>query len=157
MKKKLITGLLALTMCVAIGGGIVGCSGNDGANGKSAYELWLEQEGNAGKTIEEFFASLKGEQGDKGDKGDQGEKGETGAQGPQGDKGETGAAGEKGDKGDTGAAGSNGTNGTNGTNGKSAYDLWLEAGNTGSVEDFLASLKGEAGEDAEVCENHTIM
>ena len=105
MKKKLITGLLALTMCVAIGGGIVGCSGNDGANGKSAYELWLEQEGNAGKTIEQFFASLKGEQGDKGDKGDKGDTGAAGDKGDKGDKGDTGAAGDKGDKGDKGDTG----------------------------------------------------
>lgn len=38
-----------------------------------------------------------------------------------------------------------GTNGTNGTNGKSAYELWLAEGNTGSVDDFLASLKGADG------------
>lgn len=31
--------------------------------------------------------------------------------------------------------------------GKSAYDLWLEAGNTGSLADFLASLKGANGRD----------
>jgi len=30
-----------------------------------------------------------------------------------------------------------------GTGGKSAYDLWLEAGNTGSVQTFLSSLKGQ--------------
>ena len=32
-----------------------------------------------------------------------------------------------------------------GTDGKSAYELWLDAGNEGSVEDFLASLIGPAG------------
>ena len=26
--------------------------------------------------------------------------------------------------------------------GKSAYDLWLEAGNSGTVQEFLESLKG---------------
>lgn len=30
--------------------------------------------------------------------------------------------------------------------GKSAYDLWLEQGNTGTVQEFLASLKGEKGD-----------
>lgn len=30
-----------------------------------------------------------------------------------------------------------------GKDGKSAYDLWLEQGNEGTVEEFLASLKGE--------------
>ena len=32
-----------------------------------------------------------------------------------------------------------------GQNGKSAYELWLEAGNTGTQEDFLNSLKGTNG------------
>ena len=32
--------------------------------------------------------------------------------------------------------------------GKSAYDLWIEAGNEGTVDDFLASLVGETGESA---------
>ena len=39
-----------------------------------------------------------------------------------------------------------GPQGEKGADGKSAYDLWLEAGNDGSAEDFLASLKGEQGE-----------
>lgn len=30
--------------------------------------------------------------------------------------------------------------------GKSAYELWLEAGNTGTMADYLASLKGDTGE-----------
>ena len=36
-----------------------------------------------------------------------------------------------------------------GENGKSAYDLWIEEGNEGSVADFLASLKGAKGDDGE--------
>ena len=32
-----------------------------------------------------------------------------------------------------------------GDDGKSAYEVWLEAGNTGTAEDYLASLKGEQG------------
>ena len=68
--------------------------------------------------------------------GAQGEKGETGAAGKDGTDGKDGAAGakgEKGDKGDTGATG------------KSAYEVWLDAGHTGTEEDFLAWLKGETG------------
>ena len=42
-----------------------------------------------------------------------------------------------------GSGGSDG--GGSGTDGKSAYDLWLEAGNTGAVEDFLFSLIGNQG------------
>ncbi|UBH21868.1 hypothetical protein LAU42_08820 [Macrococcus armenti] len=33
---------------------------------------------------------------------------------------------------------------------KSAYDLWLESGNTGTIEDFFDSLKGANGEDANI-------
>lgn len=40
-----------------------------------------------------------------------------------------------------------GTQGEAGVAGKSAYEIWLEAGNTGTEEDFLNSLKGEQGED----------
>lgn len=37
-----------------------------------------------------------------------------------------------------------------GKDGKSAYDIWLCEGNTGSVEDFLESLKGDPGETPDV-------
>lgn len=42
-----------------------------------------------------------------------------------------------------------GGNGTNGADGDSAYDLWLAAGNTGTVADFLASLVGPQGPQGE--------
>lgn len=47
-------------------------------------------------------------------------------------------------KGDTGAKGQDGTNGSDG---KSAYQIWLDAGNTGTEEDYLESLKGADGEN----------
>ena len=37
--------------------------------------------------------------------------------------------------------------GVDGADGRSAYQVWLDAGNTGSVADFLLSLKGEDGKD----------
>lgn len=37
-------------------------------------------------------------------------------------------------------------NGGSGSNGKSAYDIWIEQGNSGSEQDFLNSLKGEKGD-----------
>lgn len=55
-------------------------------------------------------------------KGDTGPQGETGLQGPQGEKGATG---------------------------KSAYEIWCDAGNWGSEEDFLMSLIGDKGEKGE--------
>lgn len=48
-----------------------------------------------------------------------------------------GAQGPKGDKGDTGEPGKDG---------KSDYQEWLDAGNSGSVQDFLNSLKGPKGD-----------
>lgn len=39
-----------------------------------------------------------------------------------------------------------GKDGYQGSDGKSAYDIWLEAGNTGTEEEYLASLKGKDGE-----------
>lgn len=91
-----------------------GGSGEQGADGKSAYQIWLD-EGNIG-TIPEFLESLKGAKGDQGEKG---EKGEVGPQGPAGKdgtvtfadlteeqknslKGETGPQGPKGDPGKDG-------------------------------------------------------
>lgn len=91
-----------------------GPAGANGADGKSAFDIWKEQEGNADKTETDFLNSLKGEKGDKGDtgeqgpKGDKGEKGDTGAQGPQGEKGDTG---EQGPAGKDGAAGAKGDTG----------------------------------------------
>jgi hypothetical protein len=76
----------------------------------------------------------------RGPKGDTGAKGDTGSKGDQGDPGAQGAAGPKGgtgDRGDTGAKGDTG---------ESAYREWLDAGNTGSEADFLASLKGAKGD-----------
>ncbi len=39
------------------------------------------------------------------------------------------------------------TGGTPGADGKSAYDIWLEKGNTGTEEDFINSLRGTNGKD----------
>ncbi|EAK9856976.1 hypothetical protein XK07_02370 [Campylobacter lari] len=47
--------------------GIKGEKGDTGDDGQSAYEIWLNKEDNAGKSEDEFLASLKGEKGDKGD------------------------------------------------------------------------------------------
>ena len=46
--------------------------------------------------------------------------------------------------------GPQGETGDTGQRGKSAYELWLDEGNLGSKEEFLASLKGEKGDAAEV-------
>ena len=40
---------------------------------------------------------------------------------------------------------SNGTNGVNGVAGKSTYQLWLDAGNEGTLNDFLVAMRGPTG------------
>lgn len=72
-----------------------------------------------------------------------------------GPKGETGPKGDKGDRGDTGErgpAGRDGLNGHDGKDGKSAYQIWLDLGNTGSEQDFIDSLKPKSDESNKVSE-----
>ena len=101
-----------------------GMDGAEGPQGASAYEVWLDHEGSG--TIEEFLISLVGET------GPQGEPGMDGAQGPQGEPGMDGAQGPQGEPGMDGAQGA------------SAYEIWLSLGNTGSEQDFIDYLSGNA-------------
>jgi hypothetical protein len=70
--------------------------------------------------------------------------GTNGATGPQGPIGITGATGSTGPQGQTGAVGPQGPAGTNGL---SAYQIWLNQGNTGTQQDFLNS-SGNSGSSA---------
>lgn len=104
----------------------------------------------------ESIEQIKGEKGERGPQGlqgpvgPQGPKGERGEVGPKGEKGDTGLQGEKGNKGDTGERGADGKDGTNGVDGKngqdgkSAYQIWLDLGNSGSEQDFINSLKAQS-------------
>lgn len=100
--------------------------GKDGENGKSAYEIAV-QNGYDG-TETDWLESLKGQKGDTGEpgatgaKGDHGEKGDQGEPGTPGAKGERGEKGEKGDAGAPGKDGVNGKDGTNGVDGKNGTD-----------------------------------
>ena len=75
-------------------GSIIGPQGETGPTGKSAYQVWLAQPGNAGKTEAQYIASLKGAKGDTGATGPQVQTGATGATGPKGEKGATGKDGQ---------------------------------------------------------------
>lgn len=46
-----------------------------------------------------------------------------------------------------GGGGGDGTPGRDGADGKSAYQIWLDEGNTGTEQDFLDSLQGDPGMD----------
>ncbi|MDE6501854.1 MAG: collagen-like protein [Ruminococcus sp.] len=99
--------------------------------GTDGLSCLLPSELHSGAVRMSVFGYDKGDTGKQGVKGDKGDKGDTGERGIQGEKGNTGA---KGSKGDTGA------------DGKSAYDVWLAQGNSGTETDFLNSLKGEKGD-----------
>ncbi|PZS87680.1 hypothetical protein A7X83_01685 [Stenotrophomonas maltophilia] len=122
--------------------GPAGPAGAAGANGLSAYEI-AQNNGFSG-TEQQWLDSLKGAngqdgaQGDKGDKGDPGEPGTgtgTGSEGPAGQDGRDGVDGAQGDKGDKG------------DDGRSAYEVAVDEGFTGTETEWLNSLKGADGRD----------
>ncbi len=128
-----------------------GDTGEKGADGKSAYEVWKGLDGNDGKSEQEFINSLKGKDGQDGAKGADGKsaydiwKEKPGNDGKSEDDFMKSLKGDKGDKGEDGA------DGTNGADGKSAYDTWKEQpGNEDKTEkDFLDGLKGDKGDKGE--------
>jgi len=102
--------------------------------------------------LNQMIDSLQGEAGKvgaSGERGERGEKGEAGETGAKGEKGETGAKGEKGEVGAKGDKGLNGAEGVAGLDGASAYQVWLSQGNEGEEEDFIKSLKGKDGQNAQ--------
>lgn len=118
-------------------------TGGTGADGKSAYQIAIKH-GFVG-TEQEWLASLVGPKGDKGDKGEQGPKGDRGPQGIQGPNGETGEIGPVGPQGLKGDKGDTGPQGQPGLDGKSAYQLAVDNGYSGTITEWLANLKGESG------------
>lgn len=130
-------------------------NGSDGKDGESAYDIAVRN-GYSG-TETEWLDSLKGEKGDIGETGNDGADGLSAYQiwinaGNTGTEADFLASlkGSKGDAGEQGVPGKNGQDGQagkNGIDGYSAYQIWINAGNTGTEADFLASLKGERGEN----------
>lgn len=131
-----------------------GETGEKGADGKSAYQIALDN--NFVGSESDWLASLKGQKGDNGQNGKDGISGKSAYdiavdEGFAGDKATWLASlkGEKGDKGDTGEQGPQGIQGpqgekgSDGASGKSAYDIAKEKGFSGTTEEWLESLKGK--------------
>ena len=120
---------------------LVGTAGVSGLDGLSAYELWLSN-GNTGD-LSVFMNSLVGNDGNDGLDGlsayelwvAAGNEGKTQQEFFDSLKGEPGIC----------TVGETGQTGAQGARGASAYEIWLAQGNTGTEQDFLNSLKGEAG------------
>ena len=115
-----------------------GGAGTNGADGKSAYQIWLDA-GNTG-TQADFLNAIKGAAGSAGAAGVAGANGKSAYQ-IWLDAGNTGTQADflSAIKGAVGAAG------VAGADGKSAYQIWLDAGNTGTQANFLNAIKGAIG------------
>ena len=93
-------------------------SGSVGKDGLSAYEIWLN-DGHSGSESD-FLNWLKGKDGNDG------------------------YTPVKGVDYFDGVDGKDGEPGRDGVDGKSAYEIWLDAGHSGSEDDFLQWLKGDS-------------
>ena len=130
-----------------------GPSGQDGAVGATGAQGPQGDQGIQGDQGPEGPQGIQGDQGEQGIQGElgiQGPIGLTGVTGPSGQDGAQGATGATGPPGSQGAPGNDGQDGENGLAGEdglSAYEIWINAGNTGTEADFLASLTGPAGAD----------
>jgi len=122
-------------------------NGTKGEKGEQGIQGIQGLKGDQGEKGEQGIQGIQGLKGDKGEKGDQGIQGIQGLKGNQGEKGEQGIQGiqglkgEKGEKGDQGIQGIQGLKGDQGDDGKSAYQIWLDQGHSGSKDDFLNWLK----------------
>ncbi|SQH97714.1 YadA-like family protein [Haemophilus haemolyticus] len=117
-----------------------GEKGENGTNGKSAFDAWKDANNKPNATEAEFLTALKGEKGENGTNGKSAFDAWKDANNkPNATEAEflTALKGEKGE---------------NGTNGKSAYDIWKEKPeNAGkSKDEFVTALKGEKGETGPV-------
>ena len=130
-----------------------GANGEKGTDGKSAYQIALEQ-GYQGSESD-WLSSLKGDKGDKGNTGAKGNPGQDGAEGKsayaiavehgyedseekwllslKGEKGDTGERGEKGDTGLQGVPGEKGEKGDAGVAGKDGFSPIANVVKDGSV------------------------
>ena len=115
--------------------------GIDGVDGKSAYEIAIEN-GYIG-SVTEWLVSLVGAQGEKGEAGQAGAAGQDGANG----KSAYELAQENGFQGTvqewlSSLVGATGAAGKNGADGKSAYEIAVDYGFIGTEAQWLESLKG---------------
>lgn len=130
---------------------IQGTKGDNGVNGKSAYEIWVENGGDPEMTEAEWLESyVKGTPGATGPTGAQGPQGPQGEQGPEGPQGPQGIQGFTGPQGPQGIPGTNGTNGLNGVSGASAFATWKKNNGNPSISEvewLETYVKGKSAYD----------
>ena len=155
--KRFIGFMVFTIICVMCVFGLVACGDNEQAGTSDSrilsvyntYVAYAEENGEAPLSYEEWLASVKGADG---------------KDGINGINGKDGVSIVKIEKTDTSADNltdtytitfsddstfiftvKNGKDGKNGENGKSAYEIWINNGHTGTEQDFLEWLKGENG------------
>ena len=116
----------------------------------SSWKPTVDSSGNLSWTLTDntdapATVNIKGETGPQGEQGPQGPAGADGAQGPQGVPGIEGPQGIQGERGPQGLQGPQGEQGPSGQDGKSAYEIAVEDGFTGNIQEWLESLKGDSG------------
>ena len=128
--------------------------------GKSAYEIAVDN-GFVG-TEGDWLQSLHGKDGADGKDGQDGAPGKDGVDGKDGEPGKDGTDGQDGapgkdgqdgapgKDGQDGKDGEPGKDGTDGQDGKSAYDIAVSQGYSGTVDEWLQSLVGPSGQDLKI-------
>ena len=119
----------------------------------SSWKPTVDSSGNLSWTLTDntdppASVNIKGQTGPQGEQGPQGPAGADGAQGPQGvpgNEGPQGIQGPQGPVGPQGPQGEQGPSGQDGAPGKSAYEIAVEDGYTGTSAEWLESLVGPQG------------
>jgi len=127
------------------GDGWIVTTGDGGIHADGSLWFWNITDGKW-----DDIGAIVGPQGDQGPQGQTGSTGPQGQQGIPGNDGATGPSGNDGADGQDGAPGPKGDQGVpgnDGSDGSSAYQIWIDAGNTGTEAQFLASLVGPSGND----------
>ena len=122
--------------------GDTGATGPQGPQGLQGEQGIKGDTGPAGPQGPQGLVGPEGPAGPQGPQGLQGVRGDTGLTGPQGPAGLTGPIGPQGP---VGPQGPTGATGVNGVNGKSAYEIAVSNGFSGTQEEWLASLVGGGG------------
>ena len=134
--KKIFVGIFGAVCLTCLIFGVIACKFDIGKTDNrdkdivsvyNVYVAYAQENGTTPLSYEEWLKTIKGDKGDKCDTGEKGDKG------------------DKGDSGLNGKDGTNGKDGQDGIDGKSAYQIWLDNGNTGTEADFLNRLKGKDG------------
>jgi hypothetical protein len=125
--------------------GPIGLTGAVGATGAQGIQGLIGITGADGATGATGPQGIQGLIGLTGAPGLQGPPGLNGLNGLNGAVGATGPQGIQGLQGLNGATGATGPQGPAGTNGLSTYQIWLNAGNTGTEAQFLTAIQGAIG------------